>query len=203
MADKAMADTFPRCVRKDGNGLLDSDEVLDVLLQMGYNREQINVEETMTEIDEDGNGEVDIDEFRKWFFVQDTSAQEHLTVVYYQSGPGERAETTLFELPLLFVDGVVTTDTLIWCACFTPVAPIRVRLVRCKHNRMDGMDEWGELSHVRGGQVDSAPAERLQAGNIHPPNDHVYAAAAAAASGQQYLLEMAWAHLHSHCIPPS
>ena len=107
-------------MRKDGNGLLDSEEVLDVLLQMGYNREQINVEETMTEIDEDGNGEVDIDEFRKWFFVQDTSAQEHLTVVYYQSGPGERAETTLFELPKLFADGVVTTDTLIWCDLLHP-----------------------------------------------------------------------------------
>ena len=114
MADKAMADAFPRCVRKDGNGLLDSDEVLDVLLQMGYNREQINVEETMTEIDEDGNGEVDIDEFRKWFFVQDTSAQEHLTVVYYQSGPGESAETTVAGLPTLLSTGVITEATLVW-----------------------------------------------------------------------------------------
>ena len=109
-------------MRKDGNGLLDSEEVLDVLLQMGYNREQINVEETMTEIDEDGNGEVDIDEFRKWFFVQDTSAQEHLTVMYYQSGPGERAETTLFALPGLLATGVITEATVVW-----------VEGVRCQH----------------------------------------------------------------------
>jgi calmodulin len=57
----------------DGNGSLDRDEMFEVLTRMG--RKEIDMDEIMNEVDEDHSGEVDFDEFRKWFFMQDTAAQ--------------------------------------------------------------------------------------------------------------------------------
>ena len=60
-------------VDTDGNGSLDRDEMLEVLMRMG--EKDIDMDKVMAEIDEDNSGEVDFDEFRKWFFLQDTAAQ--------------------------------------------------------------------------------------------------------------------------------
>lgn len=57
----------------DGNGTLDRDEMFEVLTRMG--RKDIDMDKVMAEIDEDHSSEVDFDEFRKWFFLQDTAAQ--------------------------------------------------------------------------------------------------------------------------------
>ena len=105
-----MTTIWKRC-DKDGNGSLDRDEVLDVLLQMGYTKSQIDLDVTMAEIDEDGNGEVDFDEFRNWFFIQDATAQESMVVVYYQDTDGSQAETSLacvLQLALFFLLSIST-----------------------------------------------------------------------------------------------
>jgi hypothetical protein len=57
-------------VDRDGNGLLDRDELRTVLLMLGRKPEEIDMDATMLEIDEDGNEEVDQDEFARWFFAQ-------------------------------------------------------------------------------------------------------------------------------------
>jgi Ca2+-binding EF-hand superfamily protein/class 3 adenylate cyclase len=57
----------------DGNGSLDRDEMFEVLTRMGET--DIDMDKVMSEVDEDNSGEVDFDEFRKWFFLQDTAAQ--------------------------------------------------------------------------------------------------------------------------------
>jgi class 3 adenylate cyclase/Ca2+-binding EF-hand superfamily protein len=57
----------------DGNGTLDRDEMFEVLTKMG--EKDIDMDKVMAEVDEDNSGEVDFDEFRKWFFLQDTAAQ--------------------------------------------------------------------------------------------------------------------------------
>ena len=137
MKEKMMLKMWDR-VDTDGNGSLDRDEVLDVLLQMGYTKSQIDLDVTMAEIDEDGNGEVDFDEFRNWFFIQDATAQESMVVVYYRASDGSQAETTLAGLPSLFADGTVGEETLIW---------------------MDGMDGWDQLGAVRA--ADASIAESL------------------------------------------
>ena len=60
-------------VDADGNGTLDRDELYAVLTGMG--RENIDMEAAMAEMDEDNSGEVDFDEFRKWYFLQDTATR--------------------------------------------------------------------------------------------------------------------------------
>lgn len=60
-------------VDEDGSGTLDRDETFAVLKKMG--QKDIDMDKAMAELDEDQSGEVDFDEFRKWFFLQDTAAQ--------------------------------------------------------------------------------------------------------------------------------
>ena len=96
MKEKMLLKIWAR-VDKDGNGTLEPNEVLDVLLQMGLAKKQVPSDgngKSMTEIqtlktlvwegydgkvtsfsdmDDDGNGKVELDEFRKWYFAQSIS----------------------------------------------------------------------------------------------------------------------------------
>lgn len=59
----------------------------------------------MKKIDTDGDGTVDFEEFKAWFFKQDMAAQERIVVVHYQDHSGAAAETTMDKLPSLLAGG--------------------------------------------------------------------------------------------------
>lgn len=51
----------------DGGGTLDKDEVREVLLEMDFDEETMDLDAIFEQIDEDGGGEVDFEEFKTWF----------------------------------------------------------------------------------------------------------------------------------------
>lgn len=53
----------------DGNGWLDRDEVKAVLLLLGKSEDEIDIDATMAELDDDGNEEVCKEEFAPWYFA--------------------------------------------------------------------------------------------------------------------------------------
>lgn len=100
---------------------------------MGRDSDEDSLRTVMAEIDADGDGQVDFDEFQAWFFKHASSKeQEQLYIVYYESSTdsateeqGQVCETTMDRLPQLLAYGVITVDTRVW---------------------MDGMDDWRTLS---------------------------------------------------------
>ena len=64
----------------NGDGVLDSTEVRDVLVQMGQHDHVANdrVEKTMAEMGTDGNAEVSFEEFQRWFLRQNADLQTNL-----------------------------------------------------------------------------------------------------------------------------
>jgi len=79
----------------DGDGTLDREEIHLVLVQMGW--EQVSkrlLDKVMAEIDTDQSGDVDFEEFSTWFMKQDTSKQESMIVVHYQTTGGFSAKVT-------------------------------------------------------------------------------------------------------------
>jgi Ca2+-binding EF-hand superfamily protein len=62
-------------VDADGSGLLDADEVRQVMKDMGMELDDAEFAATMKQIDRDGSGELDYDEFLNWWRKQDTARQ--------------------------------------------------------------------------------------------------------------------------------
>ena len=127
---------------KDGNGKLDAEELLSVLLQMGHKREDVDIEYTMSEIlrkaGQDPSAEdpaspgvrsstVSFEAFSAWFFQQGTEQQESLMVVHYES-EGEQVATDLRSLTQLLLDGTVDAETKVW---------------------MDGIKDWMPLAEAQ------------------------------------------------------
>jgi hypothetical protein len=110
---------------------------------MGRDSGEESLSKVMGEIDANGDGQIDFEEFEAWFFKYTSSSeQEHLYIVYYESPTdgleehGQVCETTMDRLPQLLAYGVITPDTRVW---------------------MDGMDDWKTLSESSlGGQVSLA-----------------------------------------------
>jgi hypothetical protein len=118
-----------------------------VLKQMGRAADDEGLDKVMSEIDADGDGQIDFDEFEAWFFkYASTSDKEHLYVVYYETAQGQVSETTMDRLPQLLAYGVITKDTRVW---------------------VDGMDDWRTLSEGALGGVDFSATvkEALEAGS--------------------------------------
>ena len=66
-------------VDADQSGTLDREEVHQVLIQMGFDSTGKKVlDEVMAELDADGSGDVDFDEFQEWFMAQDKSKQNNV-----------------------------------------------------------------------------------------------------------------------------
>ena len=65
-------------VDADGSGLLDADEVRQVMKDMGKEMDEAQFVATMAEIDVDGSGELDFSEFLGWWQKQDAAAQKQL-----------------------------------------------------------------------------------------------------------------------------
>ena len=115
---------------------------------MGRESDEESLSKVMGEIDSNGDGQIDFEEFETWFFkYASSSEQEHLYIVYYESQAdgleehGQVCETTMDRLPQLLAYGVITPDTRVW---------------------MDGMDDWNTLSESSlGGQVSLALLGRL------------------------------------------
>eukprot|EP01043_Picozoa_sp_COSAG02_P060281 COSAG02_NODE_7843_length_2822_cov_6.232831_2_plen_140_part_00 len=115
---------------------------------MGRDSGEESLSKVMGEIDANGDGQIDFEEFESWFFkYASSSEQEHLYIVYYESPTdgleehGQVCETTMDRLPQLLAYGVITPDTRVW---------------------MDGMDDWKTLSESSlGGQVSLALLDRL------------------------------------------
>ena len=80
---------------QDGNGFLDSDELVAVLSKMGHRK--INVAVVMAAIDEDGDGEIDEEEFFEWWCTRSEADRERL-----KGAPprGERTEKLLAKLKI-------------------------------------------------------------------------------------------------------
>ena len=57
-------------VDKDGSGMLDRDEVKLLCQKMGKNLSSKQIDAAMAEMDDDGGGEVDYEEFKKWWADQ-------------------------------------------------------------------------------------------------------------------------------------
>ena len=125
-------------VDADNSGGLDKNELRQVLVQMGKNVEELDMDQLM--VDVGGGGDVDItfDQFEAWFDKQDGAAQEAMHVVFYKAKSGEQAETTLDKLPDLLASGEITDSTIIW---------------------MDGLDEWVPLKEA---QASGGVADKLK-----------------------------------------
>ena len=65
-------------IDQDGSGLLDMHETRRVMKAMGKEYSDLEFAEKMAEIDLDGSGELDYDEFLDWWQSQDQLAQEQL-----------------------------------------------------------------------------------------------------------------------------
>lgn len=131
----------------DGNGNLDRDEMAIVLKQMGRDLDAAGLDKVMGEIDADGDGQIDFEEFEAWFFKHATASdKDHLYVVYYETAEGQVSETTMDRLPQLLAYGVITKDTRVW---------------------VDGMEDWRTLGEgALGGQDFSATvSQALEAGS--------------------------------------
>ena len=95
-------------------GALGREQVQAVLLQMGRDEAELDMDLAMKELDTDGDGTVDFGEFEAWFQQQELAAQECMYVVYYKAPDGQQAETTLAQLPALLGSGTITDQTIIW-----------------------------------------------------------------------------------------
>ena len=62
-------------------GTLDEDEVRKVMADMGKVLDDAAFAAAMAEIDEDGSGELDFDEFLGWWQTQDPEAQKQLEML--------------------------------------------------------------------------------------------------------------------------
>eukprot|EP01052_Picozoa_sp_SAG31_P016193 SAG31_NODE_1064_length_10098_cov_3.617462_6_plen_948_part_00 len=51
----------------DGSGSLDKDEVRAILVEMDFDEEKLDMDDIFEQIDEDGSGECEFDEFKAWF----------------------------------------------------------------------------------------------------------------------------------------
>jgi hypothetical protein len=73
-------ETFAWCLfceaDADGSGGLDRDEVKTLARQLGYPLSAVELDEAMTEMDSDGGGAVEFDEFLAWFrHIQDAGGK--------------------------------------------------------------------------------------------------------------------------------
>eukprot|EP01050_Picozoa_sp_SAG11_P005919 SAG11_NODE_437_length_9468_cov_12.581385_7_plen_154_part_00 len=59
----------------DGSGALDEGEVQQVLLEMGHDKEKLDIVAVMADLDGDRNGEVEYHEFETWFLQQNVANQ--------------------------------------------------------------------------------------------------------------------------------
>ena len=62
-------------------GMLDEDELRKVMTDMGKVLSDSEFAQAMAEIDEDGSGEIDFDEFLGWWQSQDPEAQQQLAML--------------------------------------------------------------------------------------------------------------------------
>ena len=61
-----LAELFTR-IDKDGSGSLEREEIALMSLELGKPLSEPELDEAMAEMDADGSGEVDFDEFERWF----------------------------------------------------------------------------------------------------------------------------------------
>ena len=78
MEKQQMLDRVWEKVDADGNGWLDREEVKAVLLLLGKSEDEIDMDATMKELDEDGNEEVSKEEFGPWYFALGDDALQAL-----------------------------------------------------------------------------------------------------------------------------
>jgi len=91
----------------DGSGYLDKWEMETVLMELGMTTTRVELDEIMAEIDDDGSGEIEFDEFYKWW----TEYQAKQTVKKYED-PMANYRRTMFDkaCSLQFDGGAVTGD---------------------------------------------------------------------------------------------
>eukprot|EP01046_Picozoa_sp_COSAG06_P011470 COSAG06_NODE_656_length_13333_cov_6.485492_4_plen_166_part_00 len=65
----------------DGSGALDKNEVREVMKSMGKDLDDAQLDAAMAEIDKDGSGEVEYEEFLVWWQGQDPEAQKQLMLL--------------------------------------------------------------------------------------------------------------------------
>jgi hypothetical protein len=78
----------------DGSGALDKGELRTVLVQMGNNEADIDIDAVMALVDVDGDGDVSLKEFGAWFLAQGAEAQDHLFVIHYEARDGTQVRPT-------------------------------------------------------------------------------------------------------------
>eukprot|EP01043_Picozoa_sp_COSAG02_P015456 COSAG02_NODE_660_length_18763_cov_116.476425_7_plen_2551_part_00 len=111
----------------DGSGDLDADEVLQVLLNMGHTREEIDIGFTMSQIlrgDYESGSTVDFDSFKQWFFQLDQDDQQAVYIVHYATTSGEKS-TNLKALIQLVAEGTITPETMVWLDGMSDWMPLR------------------------------------------------------------------------------
>eukprot|EP01048_Picozoa_sp_COSAG05_P003994 COSAG05_NODE_199_length_14500_cov_458.233456_3_plen_340_part_00 len=71
-SDTLLRDLF-NSADADGSGILDRDEVAAVLAELGCQLTRAELDKAMAELDTDGSGEVDYDEFSKWWRTKEAN----------------------------------------------------------------------------------------------------------------------------------
>ena len=103
---------------------------------MGRSTDDDALDQAMIELDSDGNGLVDYDEFTQWFWKEAPEEdRQNILVVYYESARGDVLETTMSELPNLLANGTIRRSTKVW---------------------VDGMENWMELSEASSVQTNNS-----------------------------------------------
>ena len=98
----------------DGTGL-DREKVRGVLVQMGREEAELDMDQAMLELGgAEHGGLVSFQAFEAWWEQQELEAQQRLYAVFYRSKDGEQQETTLSSLPDLLASGAIDEDTIIW-----------------------------------------------------------------------------------------
>ena len=94
MEKQQMLDRVWEKVDADGNGWLDREEVKAVLLLLGKSEDEIDMDATMKELDEDGNEEVSKEEFGPWYFALGDDALQALRKAEKQEKKKKAGEPT-------------------------------------------------------------------------------------------------------------
>lgn len=64
--DRVTRDLFEQA-DTDGSGVIDRSELVVILTELGHDTDEATVDEVMKEIDKDGGGEIEFDEFNEWW----------------------------------------------------------------------------------------------------------------------------------------